>query len=57
VRRYFGKFNKFRNDRWVVGDRSLVSGRGEVAHLLKFSWTNIVRHQTVNGTASPTTLL
>ena len=35
------------------GDRSLVSGRGEVAHLLKFSWTNIVRHQTVNGTASP----
>ena len=53
MRRYFGKFNKFRNDRWVVGDRSLVSGRGEVAHLLKFSWTNIVRHQTVNGTASP----
>jgi RNA-directed DNA polymerase len=53
MRRYLGKFNKFRNDRWVVGDRSLVSGRGEVAHLLKFSWTNIVRHQTVNGTASP----
>ena len=26
VRRYFGKFNKFRNDRWVFGDRSLVSG-------------------------------
>jgi RNA-directed DNA polymerase len=53
VRRYFGKFNKFRNDRWVFGDRSLVSGRGDVAHLIKFSWTNIVRHQTVNGTASP----
>ena len=27
--------------------------RGDVAHLIKFSWTNIVRHQTVNGTASP----
>ena len=44
---------ELRNDRWVFGDRSLVSGRGDVAHLIKFSWTNIVRHQTVNGTASP----
>ena len=32
---------------------ALVSGRGDVAHLIKFSWTSIVRHQTVNGTASP----
>ena len=32
---------------------SLVSAQGDVAHLIKFSWTNIVRHQTVNGTASP----
>ena len=53
VSRYFGKFNKFRNDRWVFGDRSLVNGRGDIAHLIKFSWTSIVRHQTVNGTASP----
>jgi RNA-directed DNA polymerase len=53
VSRYFGKFNKFRNDRWVFGDRSLVNGRGDIARLIKFSWTSIVRHQTVNGTASP----
>jgi len=53
VNRYFGKFNKFRNDRWVFGDRALVSARGGVVHMIKFSWTNIVRHQTVKGTASP----
>ena len=53
VRRYFGKFNKFRNDRWVFGDRTLVSAQGGVVHLIKFSWTNIVRHQTVKSTASP----
>ena len=53
VRRYFGRFNKFRNDRWVFGDPALVSAQGGVVHLLKFSWTNIVRHQTVKGTASP----
>ena len=35
VGRYFGKFNKFRNDRWVFGDRD--SG----AYLVKFSWTGI----------------
>lgn len=45
--RYFGKFNKFRNDRWVFGDRD--SG----AYLMKFAWTNIVRHTTVKGRASP----
>jgi hypothetical protein len=33
VGRYFGKFNKFRNDHWVFGDRD--SG----AYLVKFSWT------------------
>ena len=33
VDRYFGKFNKFRNDHWVFGDRD--SG----AYLVKFSWT------------------
>jgi RNA-directed DNA polymerase len=51
--RYFDRFNKFRNDRWVFGDPALVSAQGGVVHLLKFSWTNIVRHQTVKGTASP----
>ncbi len=47
VNRYFGQFNKSRQDRWVFGDRE----RG--AYLLKFSWTSIVRHQMVPGTASP----
>jgi RNA-directed DNA polymerase len=35
--RYFGKFNKFRNDRWVFGDAA--SG----AYLARFAWTDIVR--------------
>ncbi len=47
VDRYFGRFNKTRQDRWVFGDRD--SG----AYLLKFSWTKIVRHQLVKSTASP----
>jgi RNA-directed DNA polymerase len=47
VERYFGKRNKFRNDRWVFGDPE--SG----AHLVKFSWTDIVRHVMVQGAASP----
>jgi RNA-directed DNA polymerase len=45
--RYFGKFNKARQDRWVFGDRR--SG----AYLHRFSWTTIVRHQTVWQRASP----
>jgi RNA-directed DNA polymerase len=45
--RYFGRFNKFRNDHWVFGDAA--SG----AYLVKFSWTDIVRHTLVTGTASP----
>jgi RNA-directed DNA polymerase len=45
--RYFGKFNKFRNDRWVFGDR------GSGAYLVKFSWTAIQRHVLVTGAASP----
>ena len=40
VGRYFGKFNKFRNDRWVFGDRD--SG----AYLVKFSWTE---HRTARA--------
>ncbi len=47
VARYFGKFNKFRNDRWVFGDRD--SG----GYLVKFSWTGIERHVPVRGWASP----
>src|SRR6266496_2071929 len=46
VGRYFGKFNKFRNDRWVFGHDSDT-------YLVKFSWTDIVRHVMVKGTASP----
>jgi RNA-directed DNA polymerase len=53
ARRYFGKFNKFRNDRWVFGDRGATSDRGKTPCLVKFSWTNIVRHQLVIGGASP----
>jgi RNA-directed DNA polymerase len=45
--RYFGKSSKFRNDRWVFGDRD--SG----ACLVKFSWTAIQRHVPVKGAASP----
>jgi RNA-directed DNA polymerase len=47
IHRYFGRFNPARSDRWVFGDRA--SG----AYLPKFSWTKIVRHQLVPGTASP----
>jgi RNA-directed DNA polymerase len=47
VRRYFGRYHKSRSDRWVFGDRD--SG----AHLVKHSWTEIVRHVMVAGGASP----
>jgi RNA-directed DNA polymerase len=47
VDRYYGKFNKFRNDRWVFGNRD--SG----AYLPKLAWTGIVRHVMVQGDASP----
>jgi RNA-directed DNA polymerase len=47
VGRYFGKFSKFRNDRWVFGDRD--SG----GYLVKFAWTRIDRHVMVKGGASP----
>lgn len=53
ARRYFGKFNKFRNDRWVFGDRTSVDDHGGIRHMVKFSWTTIVRHQLVTGRASP----
>jgi RNA-directed DNA polymerase len=47
TQRYFGKFNKFRNDRWVFGDRHTG------AYLPKPSWTDITRHTLVKGGASP----
>ena len=47
VDRYFGKFDKFRNDRWVFGDRDTG------AYLPKPSWTDIVRHTLVKGRSSP----
>ena len=47
VDRYFRKFNKARNDRWVFGDRDTG------AYLPKPSWTGIVRHTLVKGGASP----
>jgi RNA-directed DNA polymerase len=45
--RYFGRFNRSRNDRWVFGDKDTG------AYLPKFAWTKIVRHVMVTGTASP----
>jgi RNA-directed DNA polymerase len=47
ARRYWGKLNKAREDRWVFGDKR--SG----AYLLQFSWFKIARHTLVRGTASP----
>jgi RNA-directed DNA polymerase len=47
INRYFGRFNRSRQDRWVFGDRD--SG----AYLLRYCWTKIVRHQLVRGSASP----
>jgi len=47
VGRYYGKFSKFRADRWVFGDRDTG------AYLPKPSWTGIVRHTLVKGGASP----
>lgn len=53
VRRYFGRFDKVRNDNWVFGNRAGIDEHGSVPHLVKFAWTGIVRHQMVTGTASP----
>jgi RNA-directed DNA polymerase len=47
VDRYYGKFNKFRNDRWVFGDRETG------AYLPNPVWTEIKRHILVKGGASP----
>ena len=45
--RYFGKFNAYREDRWVFGDKDTG------ACLVKHPWTAIRRHVMVKGTASP----
>ena len=47
IRRYFGRFNESRRDKWVFGDRH--SG----AYLHKFAWTKITRHVLIKGWASP----
>lgn len=53
VARYFGRFHRSRNDRWVFGNRAGADESRNVPHLVKFAWTPIVRHQMVTGTASP----
>jgi len=45
--RYFGKFNRARQDRWVFGDRHSGS------YMHRFAWTSIVRHQLVKQGAAP----
>ncbi len=47
VGRYFRKFEKFRNDRRVFGDKDTG------ACLPRLAWTDIVRHTLVKGGASP----
>src|SRR5262249_31707247 len=44
---YFRKAGKFRNDRWVFGNKDTG------ACLPKPAWTSIVRHTLVKGGASP----
>jgi RNA-directed DNA polymerase len=53
--RYFGRFNRFRNDRWVFGDpgHPVSKANGTTVYMVKFSWTNIVRHTPVRSGASP----
>lgn len=46
-KRYFGRFNLERNDKWVFGD--LRTG----IHLLKFTWFQIKRHVLIPGLSSP----
>ncbi|MBV8335841.1 MAG: group II intron reverse transcriptase/maturase [Alphaproteobacteria bacterium] len=48
-RKYWGKLNPKRQDQWVFG----LAERGPGKSLLKLSWTPIVRHVLVKGTASP----
>ena len=45
--RYWGKYNKKRDDRWVFGDKKTG------AYLLRFAWFPIERHIMVKGNSSP----
>ncbi|WP_328787071.1 group II intron reverse transcriptase/maturase [Streptomyces sp. NBC_00273] len=47
VNKYFGRLNRSKNNNWVFGDRTTG------AHLPKFAWTSIRRHQLVKGNSSP----
>jgi RNA-directed DNA polymerase len=47
IARYFGPFNKARQNKWVFGDRQTGG------YLHRFAWTNIVRHTIVKHRASP----
>ena len=47
TQRYFGTFNKLRNDRWVLGNRDTG------AYLPKPAWTDTARHTLVKAGASP----
>src|SRR5215211_6941418 len=47
VDRYYGQFNKSKQNRWVFGDQD------NGAYLPKFAWTKIVRHAMVPGAAFP----
>ena len=52
VKRYFGKLNPKRKDRWVFGDiRPHQDGRPR--YLIQFSGHKIVRHVPVQGSHSP----
>ena len=46
-KRYWGPWNKERDDHWVFGDKH--TGK----YLLKFSWFKIDRHELVRGRSSP----
>ena len=46
-KRYWSRWNKEREDRWVFGDKQ--SGK----YLVKFSWFKIERHELVRGRSSP----
>ena len=47
VSRYFRKFEKFRNDRWVFGDKDTR------AYLPRLAWTDIVRHTLLKAGRPP----
>lgn len=47
VRKYWGRINLDRQDKWVFGDKKTGD------HLLKFQWTKIQRHIMVKRTYSP----